>query len=190
MKYLLILLPFFSVAQEPAEGVFPVKDGKIYYEKVFNVDSTSKNELFSRAREWALTAFVSQKNALQTEDKEDGYIFYKTQYNNTFVMNAGVGRKSESKWAYDNLVKIYIKDGKAKISIQEISLNAEGYPNNSVLTFREDNDSYLKKMLYGKGYREVIYKSARSNFIETNQFFMGMMANFETAINKKSASTF
>ena len=48
------------------------------------VDSTSKNTLFSRAKNWAISEYNSQKDALQVDDKEGGMLAYKGYFTNLF----------------------------------------------------------------------------------------------------------
>ena len=110
--------------------IFPYIDGKVVYEKVFQVDSVSKKEIFVRIKEWGQTAFLTQKGALQSEDPEMGYIFYQAIKSRTHFIPKGWGfRLLENRFItvdYDARmsIKFYIKDDKFKVTISDISNQA------------------------------------------------------------------
>jgi hypothetical protein len=64
-------------------SIFPYVDGRVIYEKVYELDSVSKKEIFVRIKEWGQSTFVTQKGALQSEDSEMGYIFYQATKSTT-----------------------------------------------------------------------------------------------------------
>ena len=80
MLFTLCIFCKYVQCQEPADSVFPIKGGEIYFEKLSIIDSLRKEEIFKRVKFWAINALYSQKRALETEDKEGGYIIYKIRY--------------------------------------------------------------------------------------------------------------
>lgn len=73
MKVLTVLLLFHSsllFAQNVDNNVsLPLQDGKITYSEIVNVDSATKNQLYSRAKEWISKSFKSSKNVIQLDEK-------------------------------------------------------------------------------------------------------------------------
>jgi hypothetical protein len=136
MKKLLIglfLIPAICKAQDSLlYHVFPLKDGIITYEKIIEIPGVSKDDLYNRAKSWALPFYSSQKDALQTDDKEAGLLAYKGFFSQIFFPPRVMGVKVE----YDNreyweIVKILVKDGKAKIVVSNIHVEVDskgGFP--------------------------------------------------------------
>lgn len=118
----LLLLPMSAFAQDSLlYKVLPIKEGKVIYEMVIEVDSVNKNDLYLRTKSWGLSAFVSQKDALQLDDKESGIIAYKT----FFTTTSSVPFKSFNiitEREFWHLIKIFIKDNKVKIVISDINI--------------------------------------------------------------------
>ena len=73
------------------KSMFPYVDGRVFYEKVYELDSVSKKEIFVRIKEWGQSTFVTQKGALQSEDSEMGYIFYQATKSTTHLIPKGWG---------------------------------------------------------------------------------------------------
>lgn len=136
-KFYLIPLSFFfafintcygqSTPDLNFKSVFPYVDGRVVYEKVYQLDSITKSEIFSRIKEWGQTAFLNQKGALQSEDAEMGYIFYQATKSTTHMIPKGwgFGLMEDRYITVDNnakiAIKFYIKDGKFKVNINEIT---------------------------------------------------------------------
>lgn len=195
---LLILLTWSltCIGQEPAEGVFPMKEGVIYYEKVINVDSASKGEIFKRTKLWAVDAFRSQKVALQTEDKEEGFIVYKTNFKVPFTMppTAAFPNPVTSDWRFYCTMKFMIKDNKCKVTIYDFDFEDEtAYTtkdNNSILNYRERTDPILKKGLMSKANREKFFKNTKVSFQAANMEIIAILDSFEKMIRGKENSDF
>ena len=196
MKMLIVfilLIPVFSFAQdEPLHASFPLKDGKVYYEKIIQVDSTSKEVLFQRAKTWALSAFNSQKAALQSEDKDIGFLNYKTLLTVFFNVPPVLGMKPGlTEWKYNFNLKIYLKDNKAKIIFDDINLNDQDGNNVShIETYREDTEAYFKRSMLGRGYREKYYKEAKKNFTEADKKFKSLIDSCAEALSTNSEAEF
>ncbi|MDZ4806788.1 MAG: DUF4468 domain-containing protein [Bacteroidota bacterium] len=86
----------------------------ITYTEVVNVDtSLSKQELYSRAREWFAKVYNSSQNVIQMDDKESGKIVGKAL---TQVYHKALGSNYPS--GYINYtISIYLKDGRYKYEI-------------------------------------------------------------------------
>lgn len=193
---LLLAWSFICNAQEPAEGVFQMKEGAIYYEKVINVDSASRGEIFKRTKLWAVDAFKSQKVALQTEDKEEGFIVYKTNFTVPFTMppTAMFPKPLPNEWRFYCTVKFMIKENKCKVSIydfsfeNETSYSAKG--DYSILKYRERVDPDLKKGLMSKANREKFFQNVKLSFQTANSEVLGIINSFEKMIKSKENSDF
>jgi len=87
---------------------------KINYSEVVFLDSSiTKQELFSRAREWFAKAYKSSLNVVQMEDKESGKIIGKALMQ---VYHKALGANYPS--GYINYtISIYLKDGRYKYEI-------------------------------------------------------------------------
>jgi hypothetical protein len=200
MKKLIIplLLTFSNLCngQEPAEGIFPLKEGSIYYEKVINVDSASKGEIFKRTKLWAVDAFKSQKVALQTEDKEEGFIVYKTNFTASFTMppTAMFPKPLPNEWRFYCSVKFMIKENKCKVTIYDFGFESETYytakGDNSILKYRERSDPDLKKGMMSKANREKFFQNAKVTFQAANNEVLGIIDSFEKMIKSKESSDF
>src|SRR5438477_1445008 len=126
MKIIIIVLlfvPQISLSKDSLfQGIFPRKDDKVLYEIVVTVDSTSKNTLFSRAKNWAISEYNSQKDALQVDDKEGGMLAYKGYFTNLFEWPPRMGISPKEEWQYWETFKILFKENKVKISITDFKI--------------------------------------------------------------------
>jgi hypothetical protein len=69
----LLLFALKSYAQD--EVTLPVdSSGNTVYTEVINLDSTSKNDLYLRAKEWFAKTYKSSQSVIQMDDKEGGVI--------------------------------------------------------------------------------------------------------------------
>ncbi|MDZ4807935.1 MAG: DUF4468 domain-containing protein [Bacteroidota bacterium] len=89
MKVLLllfVLIGLTSMAQEPAERGFPLKDGSIYYESIVDADSLSKDQIYKIFKSWGVGVFKSQKDVTQSDDREVGIIAFKSFFKISFMV--------------------------------------------------------------------------------------------------------
>lgn len=185
-----------TYAQEPADNVFPLKDGQIFYEKIIVVDSASKAEIFKRTKIWAVDAFRSQKNALQTEDKEEGFIIYKTNFSVpfTFPAIAAMPNPQTYSWTFFCTMKFLIKDNKCKIIIYDFNFEGESVYSqkrqNLILNYRSSTEPELKKGLMSKGNREKFYINTKTTFQAANSTTNNIIDSFEKMIKSKENSDF
>lgn len=122
MKCLLIffILPFSAFAQDSTSYILPVKDGKVYYERVIEINSTSKDDLYKKAKLWALSSFNSQKNTIETDDKDIGLLAYKGVIEIPHTAISAIGVRQTVMLPFSAVLTILLKDNKAKITIDKI----------------------------------------------------------------------
>lgn len=132
---LILLFPILCQAQKNDGSIFPLKDGKVYYEKIIQIDSVSKSTLHNRAKAWALSHFRSQKDALQTEDKESGILVYKGYYDYNFKGAKYQNIEPLVAWKIWSTYTILVKEGKAKIINTDVIIDAKDYGEKPAETF-------------------------------------------------------
>jgi hypothetical protein len=119
---LALSMSLVSSAQETKlQGILPMKDGKVNYTDVIPVDSTSKDQLYTRAKRWFAETYKSAKDVIQLDDKENGEIIGKGLFNETLSV---IGTKYDIS-VYE-AVKIFIKDNKVKYEITDFVTEAAG----------------------------------------------------------------
>jgi hypothetical protein len=95
---------------------FPIDEqsGKIVYTEVVNIDSTSRSELYLRAKTWFVHNFNSANNVIQLDDKESGKLIGNALFDVRLSLmskqNAGFVRF---------LVEIQVKDGRYKYTFTD-----------------------------------------------------------------------
>ncbi len=99
--------------------------GKTIYTEVVQVDSSSKNELFLRAKTWFAKVYKSSKSVIQNDDKDAGLI-YGTAITKVFFSVLGV---SSHVGNIRYSVAIYIKDNRFKYELKEWFFSDEGIGN-------------------------------------------------------------
>lgn len=150
--YLVILLPVLAVAQKKTDSLtLPLKDGKLYFEKVINIEGTVKGTMFENANRWLIKTFSENKSIIQDSDKEAGNIIAKCS---TIFETKGVLGDS---YPIRFLVELNLRDGKYRIIFSnfEKMVGVDYYPierswKNEQLKPRIggwDNDFKIYKML-------------------------------------------
>ncbi len=164
------------------------------------MDSISKNTLFDRAKIWALSRFNSNKDALQTEDKESGLLFYngilKVAFLEPYVKKNDTPFLSTINYFFN--MKLYLRDAKAKIIIDQISFReeAKSIPIEDYRNYSSNKISEIFKKL--KGYKIKVndnYPSEYQNNLTSsyqlcNATFVSMIEDFENTISSKSEADF
>lgn len=103
-------------------GIFPLVENHISYQRIVEVPGKSKDDLYKMIKLWSVSAFNSQKDALQTDDRISGLIIYKFNFNSSFESPKIDGASETISTTYWQNLKFYIKDGKLKIIIDNLSL--------------------------------------------------------------------
>jgi hypothetical protein len=96
-------------------GLMPIVDGKVTYSKIFSADSLKKNDLFAIVKEYTVKRYNSEKSALQSEDKEAGFISYRGTFSYIDTLNFGLMREQSGLDVFDHRLTFYVKDGKVEM---------------------------------------------------------------------------
>ena len=171
-----------------------VKDGKVYYDTIIQLDGTSKDKLFEKSKIWALNNFKSQKDALQAEDREIGLLTYKTFFTENFNAPPFRGHSVTAEWKYIFTVKLYLKEGKAKIVIDNVYLSIS-VPGMNMISEKpiEEMDQPNDPTKYKKIDKEYFEKSRiemKRLFDKANLEFNATMQSWRVAMKAKSESDF
>lgn len=123
--------------------VLPVDSltGRITYTGVVQVDSTTADELFSRATLWYAATFKSAKAAMELSDRATGVITSDPAANFPayFIFNNG-NRKESGRIQFS--LKIQCKDGRFKYTLTDlVHIHPDGY---KMLLERESQMAYRK----------------------------------------------
>lgn len=108
-------------------GVFPVSDGRVSYTYIISDSSLSKDKFYVRVKEWAVNSFRSQKSTLESEDKEAGFIAFKSYYEVEYKYKGGIFKGKAYNDKIYNTLKFYIKNGRVKIVLTDILVESDGY---------------------------------------------------------------
>lgn len=184
-----ILISSFGLnAQKQAEKqdtlhyAFSLKDNKIYYERIIGVQGQNRDNLYKIVKSWGVNAFNSQKDVLQADDKETGIIAYKFFFTKTFQAPKIFGVVSTAEWKYWQVMKVFLKDEKIKVIIEDVELNEVGYGGFKIETFKSSTEEYFKKSMMGKGYREKYYAETYENFQSAHAKITDMIDDLEKAL--------
>jgi hypothetical protein len=161
------------------------KDGYIVYERVITVDSTSKEDLYKRAKIWSLTAFKSQKAALQSDDKELGLLSFKSTVQAPYTAATPAGKETVN-WLFWNLLTIYLKDSKVKLVMNQFSTDGGLYGTQNL----ESYAGYLTSTVKNKKVRDNSLQSVYRTYHYLNAEVTSMLNGLETALRSKTESDF
>lgn len=173
MKKLLALLtltPYLSFAQEGLMfSIFPLQEGKVTYTKIIEAPGLDKGRIFTMVKDWAVDAYKSQKVAVQSEDKEGGYLAYKGF--SKVVGKYSVGLLKGQPYALDvwHTLKFYIKEEKLKVVMSDLQVQSHLYYKGQ--DFGSTND--LEKMeeeLDKRIEKKTINLKKANNIKEGNQY--------------------
>ena len=111
---ILVCLPSFGIAQKHKDTLIslPMKDGKVFYDKIYQDSGFSKNDLYIKAKNVFLRLFPATKDVIQNEDKENGIISGKGYF--SFYNKGGlIGSTALIK----TTINIVVKDNKYKAEV-------------------------------------------------------------------------
>ena len=111
----LLLLPFISVAQEVKIPIDSASQ-KISYSGVVKVEGVSKDDLYTRSREWFARTFKSAKAVIQMDDKAAGKIIGKGYAEGSYVVLI-----SAMKFDMWYTVSITVKDGRYRYELSDFT---------------------------------------------------------------------
>ena len=118
LPIIVILFSFNVFAQDKLLGILPLKDGKVTYDGVVQVDSINKDELYKRAKRWFIETYKSAKDVIQLDDKENGEVigkgFFEIYWQVTFMSGQNI-----NVW---QTMKIQVKDGRYRYEITDFNV--------------------------------------------------------------------
>lgn len=162
MVIYLLLAPYWSFSQDLH---LPEKDGKVVYEQIDSFPGTSKEELYNRSKIWFVKTFKSAKDVLQLEDKDNGQLIGKGNFqyiNSVFT--------AQATWICAFTAQIDCKENKARIKIYDISASSTGSATaehfNKYKSHSQKHIKAINQNIEGlmATYRESLTKTASDNF--------------------------
>jgi hypothetical protein len=170
MKALFIVL--FSVAL--SIYTYAQDSAKAYYTAVVKVDSSTKAELYTKARSWFAKTYNSSKSVIQMDDKDAGEIVGRGAAE--AYINAGLGVKLKM-WVQYTLA-VFMKDGKYKYEYNVTGME----PSDPKNQWSRDYNYYLDKSYSGK-------KAGTSLVGDVEADKNALLASLETAMKAKSTTS-
>lgn len=119
MKRILILALTLCAIKSNAQ-----QDTLITYTDVVHIDSSSKSDLYDRAKLWVANSYKDSKRVIQLDDKETGRILTKGNFT-TFFKWRMMGTERPAFGHANFTMDILIKDGKYKATIYNISFKSD-----------------------------------------------------------------
>lgn len=182
LSILCLLIVVKLAGQDTLHYAFSLKDNKVYYERVIEVSGKNKDDLYSISKSWGVNTFNSQKDVLQADDKSGGIIAYKYFFKIPFKSPKVLGVENISDWQYWQILKIFLKDEKVKIVVEDVVLKDIGYGGFTIETFKSSTEDYFKRSMMGKGYREKYYAETYRNFQGANSKIKSLIDDLEKAL--------
>jgi hypothetical protein len=181
------LLSYISAFGQNETPKLPIDSttNKITYTGVVFVDSlVSKQELFSRAREWFAKTYKSSTNVIQMEDKESGKIVGKALLSVYFT---ALGTKQQG--GYINYtISIYFKEGRYKYEITDFYHT--GVYVNSTVGKEPDGGSCEKLIIEQKGFWGNSYKRTYERFLfQMDENIKALIEDLKEAMTIKVTNT-
>lgn len=137
----------------------PLKNGEVYYERIINIDSTSKSEIYKRAKRWFANTYNDSKSVIDLDDKENGEFIAKGILN--YYYTYGLTGSDASIY---HKINIRIKDNKLKVTISNITMQfyvpASQYTSggNEVWTMQQLANNQLFKQAAVKHLKKIDFK--------------------------------
>jgi hypothetical protein len=191
LSFVLIMSAFTSVwAQKDASGQIEVpvnSEGKIYYEGVVKLDSTTKkDELYRKGREWFVNTYVDAKEVLQLDDKTDGKMIGKGIYKYSFFNGL-----NSSSVTMGFTLNLDVKDGRYRYRIYNFNGTNKNQSALDGLSSRPSGPSYIK-LDYDQTYADYkAGKRAKYNgkiAAGMDEQVKGIIASLEKAMRASSKS--
>ena len=119
--YILCMVLFISngiLAQDKLLGILPLRDGKVTYTDVIQLQGVSKDEMYKRAKHWFVDTFNSGKDVIQLDDKENGEVIGKGCFKALWLINF-YSSQSVNVW---KTIIIQIKDNRYRYEITDFRM--------------------------------------------------------------------
>ena len=156
IKKIFILLLFYQlgVAQDLLQDS---ETGKYISEKVIQVDSVSREYLFSRAMEWVALSYKSAQDVIQHSDKERGKIICKGNFSTNLFMKSG--------WIRHTLT-LEFKEGRFRQTYSDFSYYSSG---SGELPFESKNLGFKNKILNETSNKINSSTESLKEYLQTNK---------------------
>lgn len=169
MKYLFLLLISSNVfAQKDTIISLPIQDGKIFYEHVYQDSGMTKNNLFIKSKDVFLRLFPDTKDVIQNEDKDNGIISGKGNFDMSFDV-------------IKFTIRILVKDNKYKVQMFDFYSDREilGVPMESTL-----------EAVYNRDRNRKHTKAICHYYENFNNRVLYIFSEVESQMNKKLSTDF
>ena len=174
--FVLIIVLFIShelVAQDKLLGILPLKEGKVTYSDVVQLQGVTKEEMYNRVKLWFIETYNSSKDVIQLDDKEHGEIIgkgcFRAKWNFRFytVLSMNVWKT----------IKIQFKDDSFRYEITDFRLNNYFYPiqNTSI------SDTCIPIELWNKGHDA----NNKRFYPRINNQMIALINSLKTAVKTK-----
>ena len=154
----------------------PMKDSKVFYEYVYQVDSVSKNELYIRAKNVYLRLFQGTKDVIQNEDKENGIIAGKGNTFFNFPGRFGLNFGQTIRFT----LSITVKDYKYRVQLFDI------YFTNNIVGPTDDPI----ESRFGGGIQKTKNKYTKTFYRNMNLKLLSIIYQVRNEMNKKTNNDF
>lgn len=178
----LLLTPAFAICQDTLHRAFSLKDDKVCYERIIDLPGQDKDQLYKSVKSWGVNAFNSQKDVLQADDRESGIVAFKYFFTEVFEAPKMMGITSAVDWKYWQVMKVFLKDEKVKVVVQDVMLKEPSLGELKVETIRSSTEDVLRRSMAGKGYRERYYTQVYKNFQKADAHILATIANLEKTL--------
>jgi hypothetical protein len=129
LNLLCFLLISISVVSQGSFN-FPFNEfGRVEYRDVVELDSMSKEQLFTNAKQWITRTYGDYKKVLQNEDKENGVINIKAKIDGGFSETQFMSLLLYNGWQVEYILTIECKDNRYRYTFSDFV---------AILVMRED----------------------------------------------------
>ena len=164
-------------------GVFPVKEGRITYQKIIPVDSVSNSELIRRGREWAVNIYKAKNDTSQIEDKDQGLLTYK---GSVTVLFHEPGRRIAAEWNCGQTITLTCRDNKAAIIISDFEQRApSGYgtiTSARMEKMKAKTDSLPNSVFFGKNNKKKYWEAELTACKDLDNKIKTLIASLELSL--------
>lgn len=119
--YFLVIVLLISnevSAQGKLLAILPLKDRKVTYTDVIQLQGVSKDEIYKRAKHWFINTYSSGKDVIQLDDKENGEIIGKGCFKAFWMISFYAGQ-NVNVW---KTIKIQIKNDRFRYEITDFRM--------------------------------------------------------------------
>lgn len=188
MKYIFLFLLFPTICfsqQKELNEIFPLKDGRVYYELIADVADTKNDALKRRAKSWMADQSWTQPAVQEVDNSEHTLLTANADLVLVFMIPINGKNELKSQMSYLYTVKVSLKDNKSKIVIDNIRL--AGPTPNSYIPIEEFKSS-LQSLYKGFNKRTMnrFYIALTENYIELNKSITEKIFNLQKALQTET----